>query len=89
MKARIWADGDSEPSGWDVDTTDGTYNTAGHIGLQKGANTNTIKWRHFGVGTNGDTAPTSAPSAGAPTLGTASAINVTATGATPRLTATW
>ena len=59
LRARIWADGDSEPGTWDCDTTDSTYSTAGHVGPLKGANTNTQKWRKLGVGTNGDTAPSS------------------------------
>lgn len=64
IQARIWADGDSEPGTWGLDSTDSTYTNAGHVGLLKGANTNTQKWRKFGVGTNGDTAPASAPSSG-------------------------
>lgn len=59
VRARIWADGDSEPGTWDCDATDATYSTAGAVGPLKGANTNTQKWRKLGVGTNGDTAPSS------------------------------
>jgi hypothetical protein len=59
MKARLWADGDGEPGTWDVDTTDSNYTTAGHVGCKKATNTTTQKWRYFGVGTNGDTAPSS------------------------------
>jgi hypothetical protein len=61
LKAKVWtgAAGD-EPGTWDVDTTDSTYSTSGHVGLLKGNNTNTQLWRYFGVGTNGDTAPTAA-----------------------------
>lgn len=60
IRARYWADGGSENTGsWDCDATDATYSTAGHVGLLKGANTNTQLWRYFGVGTNGDTAPSS------------------------------
>ena len=64
IRAKYWtgAAGD-EPGTWDIDTTDSTYTTAGHVGLMKGANTNTHLWRKFGVGTNGDTAPTSGYSA--------------------------
>jgi hypothetical protein len=60
-KAKVWAEGASEPGTWNVESTDSTYSTAGHVGLLKGANTNTQLWRKFGVGTNGDTAPSSAP----------------------------
>jgi hypothetical protein len=69
-KAKIWADGDSEPTtggagdGWNVSNTDDTYSTAGSVGLCKGANTTSHVWSMFGVGTNGDTAPTSAPATG-------------------------
>jgi hypothetical protein len=58
-RARIWVDGDSEPGTWNVDSADSTYSTAGHVGLLKGNNTTTQKWRKLGVGTNGDTAPAS------------------------------
>jgi hypothetical protein len=60
LQARIWADGAGEPGTWDCDATDSTYSTAGHVGLLKGANTTTQLWRKLGVGTNGDTAPSSA-----------------------------
>ncbi|MCU0939876.1 MAG: hypothetical protein MUC86_12210 [Burkholderiaceae bacterium] len=59
IRARYWEDGGSEGGTWNCDTTDSTYSTAGHVGLLKGANTNTQLWRKFGVGTNGDTAPSS------------------------------
>lgn len=59
IQARAWADGDSEPGTWQCSATDTTYTTAGHVGVVKGANTNTQLWRYFGVGTNGDTAPSS------------------------------
>lgn len=62
VQLRYWADGDSEPGTWNIDTTDATYNTAGYVGLLKGSNTNTQLWRKLGVGTNGDTAPSSAVS---------------------------
>lgn len=62
IRARAWADGDSEPGTWQCDATDTTYTTLGHVGALKGGNTNTQLWRYFGVGTNGDTAPASAGS---------------------------
>jgi hypothetical protein len=62
QKARYWVDGGSEDTGsWHVEATDSTYSDAARVGLMKGANTNTQLWRCFGVGTNGDTAPSSAP----------------------------
>lgn len=63
FKIRVWEDGGSEPGTWDIETTDSTYSTAGYVGLFKGANTNEHVWKKFGVGTNGDTAPTSGYSA--------------------------
>lgn len=60
VRARAWADGDAEPGTWQCDQQDATYSTVGHVGCIKGANTNTQLWRKFGVGTNGDTAPSSA-----------------------------
>lgn len=89
IQARIWADGDSEPGTWDLDSTDSTYTNAGHVGLLKGGNTNTQKWRKFGVGTNGDTAPAS----GGATTYTLSAPtyvpgSITSTGLTARVTVT-
>lgn len=59
LKVRVWEDGGSEPGTWDIETTDSTYSTAGYVGLLKGANTNDHIWKKFGVGTNGDAAPTS------------------------------
>jgi hypothetical protein len=61
IKARQWLAGDTEPSTWEIDTTDSEVTAAGWVGILAGAVTSTIqKWRKFGVGTNGDTAPTSA-----------------------------
>jgi hypothetical protein len=64
-KVKVWAEGDSEPTtggagdGWNVSNTDSTYSTAGSVGLLKGNNTTAHEWSMFGVGTNGDTAPSS------------------------------
>lgn len=82
VRARIWADGDSEPGTWDCDSTDSTYSTAGHVGPLKGANTNTQKWRKFGVGTNGDTAPSSGGGGAAALEGSVSAAATVAAGLT-------
>ena len=63
VKARYWLDGDTEPGTWDVDTTDSTYSTAGQVGVLAGSGSQIQDWRYFGVGTNGDTAPTSGDTA--------------------------
>jgi hypothetical protein len=62
LKAKQWtgAAGD-EPGTWHVDTTDSTYVQTGNCGLLHGAVNASFVWRKFGVGTNGDTAPSSAP----------------------------
>jgi hypothetical protein len=75
VQARVWADGDSEPGTWQCSATDTTYATAGHVGAIKGANTSTQLWRRFGVGTNGDTAPSSSGG----TDGTITGATLTAT----------
>ena len=85
-KAKVWADGDSEPGTWNVESTDSTYSTAGAVGLLKGANTNNHEWSMFGVGTNGDTAPTSgAPPAPTVTLSNLEGYDITASGFKLRL----
>lgn len=33
LQARVWQDGNSEPSTWTIDTTDTTYTTAGQFGM--------------------------------------------------------
>jgi hypothetical protein len=64
VRARAWAGaiGDEPTSSWQCDSTDSTYSTAGHVGLLKANNTNTQLWRKLGIGTNGDTAPSSGAS---------------------------
>lgn len=62
---RVWDASGSEPGTWLIDgssVTDSNIMSAGVVGVQKTSVTNTHDWRYFGVGTNGDTAPTSAPS---------------------------
>jgi hypothetical protein len=62
IQAKGWTGAEAdEPGSWICSQTDATYSTVGHVGCIKGANTNTQLWRHFNVGTNGDTAtmPTS------------------------------
>jgi hypothetical protein len=74
VKAKIWsgAAGD-EPGGagsdsnWNVSTTDSTISGTGWAGpAVYGVNTVGFQtWKQLGVGTNGDTAPSSAPAAAA------------------------
>lgn len=68
LKARIWADGGSEPGTWDHDTTDSAVSGVGWAGLYT-ATTSNDYWYQIGVGTNGDTAPSSTPAAGATSFG--------------------
>lgn len=64
IKARTWIATDTEPTTWPVDTTDTTVLAAGWVGLCTSANVNAQQISLFSVGTNGDTAPSSAPSSG-------------------------
>lgn len=59
FRGKFWADGTTEPSGWDATTTQTDVTAAGRVGLERGGPT--IRIGAFGVGTNGDTAPTSEP----------------------------
>lgn len=61
IKAKVWADGGSEPGTWDCDATDtsGPGAVDGYAGIYS-PNASTHTWDSFGVGTNGDTAPASA-----------------------------
>ena len=58
FKVRIWAAGDPEPTTWLIDVDDSTISTAGLVGSNffNGGGVFTT----YGVGTNGDPAPTSA-----------------------------
>jgi hypothetical protein len=61
LKARTWLDVDTEPGTWDIDYTDGAPLTAGgSLGFRLPGVSTIYSWKAFGVGTNGDTAPTSA-----------------------------
>lgn len=60
IKARVWLDGNSEPSSWDVETTDSDITDSGTIGLFNYGNT--FYYSRIGVGTDGDPAPTSSVS---------------------------
>ena len=85
-KAKVWADGDAEPGTWNIESTDSTYSTAGSVGLLKGNNTTAHEWSMFGVGTNGDTAPTSgAPPVPTVTLSNLEGYDITSSGFKLRL----
>jgi len=61
LKLKIWLLSDGEPSGWDIETTDANVTAAGFAGPSSpDANVGGSTYYAFGVGTNGDTAPTSA-----------------------------
>ena len=64
LKAKFWsgAIGD-EPASWGIETTDTSISAAGWVGLWNLSDA-THEYDVFGVGTNGDTAPSSSPSAG-------------------------
>ena len=70
IKAKIWTGtaGD-EPGTWDLDSTDATHATAGWAGVSQYAGTSGFTVKQFGVGTNGDTAPSSAGGGGATITG--------------------
>lgn len=57
LQARVWKDGEIEPSDWSVSATDSAVSAAGWVGIgnQVPTGTRDIDW--FSVGTNGDTAP--------------------------------
>ncbi len=57
IKMRRWLEGDPEPSTWDNETTDSVISGEGWVGLF-GFNDSETHVKAFGVGTNGDPAPT-------------------------------
>lgn len=58
ISAKIWADGGSEPGSWTVSGTDSDIAAAGWVGIAaSGSSGGGIVVKKFGVGTNGDTAP--------------------------------
>ena len=83
IQARTWADGGSEPGTWDCDATDtsGPGVVDGYVGLYA-PNASTHTWDAFGVGTNGDTAPSSAGGGGATITGDSGSYTLTGTAAT-------
>lgn len=57
LQAKFWADGQNEPSAWDIDTTDTTgsrITAAGWIGFGRSIHTGASYLDYFSVGTNGD-----------------------------------
>lgn len=56
MRARVWADGGSEPGTWDVTGTAGASPAAGWIGAFSFSQA-THDWDYFSVGLNGTAAP--------------------------------
>jgi hypothetical protein len=72
LKLRRWPDTDSEPSSWDIETTDSSITAGGKVGIgfisQESAG-DFAYFDKFGVGTNGDSAPNS------PTTGPNTPIN--------------
>ena len=89
ITASMWtgAVGD-EPSTPTLSTTDSGVAGDGSVGLAcPSANAGTYQFWQFGVGTNGDTAPTSGAPAGPPTLTGISASGITSSGATLTITA--
>ena len=66
FKVRFWAEGDTEPATWSIETSDaGTVLANGKVGLLSYASSDTSDYvAALGIGTNGDTAPTEAVVAG-------------------------
>lgn len=58
LKVKIWQDGDPEPDQWRIETTDSSITNAGLLGIFGREANKTVEYDVFGVGTNGDTAPT-------------------------------
>lgn len=57
LKGRFWLDSVSEPSAWDLETTDTAITGDGFVGLGNATAAGTRTFEFFSVGTNGDTAP--------------------------------
>ena len=59
VRGRVWADGGSEPSSWDISATDTSVSSSGAAGVSCGfVGTADSTYSQFGVGTDGDPAPT-------------------------------
>jgi len=57
LQARVWKDGQVEPTTWSVTATDSAVSAAGWVGIGNNNPTGTRDIDWFSVGTNGDTAP--------------------------------
>lgn len=57
LSAKLWVDGDSEPSAWTMTLTDSSISAAGWVGVHNQDSTGTRDLDLFSVATNGDTAP--------------------------------
>jgi hypothetical protein len=56
LKARAWADGQTEPAAWGVDDTDATIAAAGYVGFYcRDTAADPYDLAYFAVATNGDT----------------------------------
>jgi len=83
LKLRLWPDTDSEPSSWDIETTDSSITAGGKVGIgfiSQGSAGDFAYFDKFGVGTNGDSAPNS-PTTGPNTPVNPSVTNLLATSA--------
>lgn len=56
-RIRVWADGSSEPGTWDLDVTDSNIPASGASGIYIHEFLSATQVAQFGVGTNGDSAP--------------------------------
>lgn len=56
IRAKVWKDGQAEPTDWQVDTTDSSVSSAGWVGVGRFESTPTLDITHFVAATNGDTA---------------------------------
>jgi hypothetical protein len=86
VKVSVWADGGSE-SGWGYEGTNSVVTGVGDVGIWNHANGGVFDVDTVGVGTNGDTAPSSAGGGYThPTLSAVTATEITATSFKPRVT---
>ena len=64
LKIKVWTEPAGEPAGWDLESTDSDISAAGSVGFFQFTGDRSVDMDLFGVGTGGDTAPTSPVSAG-------------------------
>ena len=80
IKTRVWRSTDAEPVSWTQEVTD-TEVASGRVGLFARNSSGVKTWYNVGIGTNGDSAPTSAPPTGPNTPINPSVTNLLATSA--------